>query len=251
MPHVKRFVEERELTVMLVVDISGSQDAGSTHQSKREATAEFAALLAFSAIANKDKVGLLLFHEDTELFIPPRKGQRHALRVLRELYSPERSSPLPEELPWYRRWLQFRRRNVDSRRTDIGGALEFCRRVLPRKSVLFVLSDFIDAGYLPTLRNVNRKHDVVSVFVSDALEQQLPAVGLVELRDAESGAVQMIDASDPELQQQLLAAHENRVTHLRTSMRSSGIDLIELDTVTPVIEPLVRFLRMRERRIHR
>ncbi|MEC7984573.1 MAG: DUF58 domain-containing protein [Myxococcota bacterium] len=253
-PHVKRFVEERELTIMLLVDISGSQEFGSSHQSKREAASEFAALLAFSAIANKDKVGLILFHSDTELFIPPRKGQKHAMRVVREVLAHDGSKNSKDsDLPWLRRWMQFLLRTVrkTGRKTDISAALEFCRRVLPRKSVLFVISDFMDAGYLSTMRNVNRKHDVVAALVTDPGESAIPNMGLLELRDAESGASTIVDSTSVAFQEHLQRTTASRVNSLQQELRASGIDLIHIDTTSPVIDPLLAFLRMRERRIQR
>ena len=249
-PYVKRFVEERELTVMLLVDISGSQEFGSQERSKRDAASEFAALLAFSAIANKDKIGLMLFHGDTELYIPPRKGQKHAMRIVREVMAHEHVQK-KEDRSFVKRVLQFFRRATleEGRKTDIGAALEFCRRVLPRRAVLFVLSDYMDAGFISTLRNVNRKHDVVAVRTSDPAETQLLGTGLVELMDAETGRVRLVDVDKARM---ILAQNEEkRVKTLKDSLLASGVDLIEIDTVQPVIEPLLRFLRMRERRVRR
>ena len=246
-PHVKRFVEERELTVMLLVDISGSQEFGSSQQSKREAASEFAALLAFSAIANKDKIGLMLFHGDTELYIPPRKGQKHAMRIVREVLAHEHKQE-KEDLPFLKRLLRFFRKSTleKGRKTDIAGALEFCRRVLSRRAVLFVISDFIDVGYLPTLRNVNRKHDVVAVRTVDQAEEVFLGDGLIEVRDAENGMTQLLDAAV--VRSQLADLQVQRTQKLYDSLRASGIDLITINTHIPVIEPLLRFLRMRERR---
>jgi uncharacterized protein (DUF58 family) len=251
-PYVKRFVEERELTVMVMVDISGSQDFGTGQRSKRETASELAALLAFSAIANKDKVGLMLFHSGTELFIPPRKGQRHAMRVVREVLA-HRGTPEKSDLPWLRRWKMFVARTVrkTGRRTDISAALEFCRRVLPRRAVLFVVSDFLDTGYLSTMRNVNRKHDVVAVHVSDPCEETLPSMGLIELRDAESGQRILVDSGSIAFSGGMQSAASQRRQALQHALRGSGIDLIPLDTSKPAIEPLLAFLRMRERRVRR
>ena len=249
-PHVKRFVEDRELTVMLLVDISGSQEFGSTVQSKREAASEFAALLAFSAIANKDKIGLMLFHGDTELYIPPRKGQKHAMRIVREVLA-HKHEQKSEDRSFVKRVMAFFRKATleKGRKTDIGAALEFCRRVLHRRSVLFVISDFIDSGYLPTLRNVNRKHDVVAVRTFDEAESSLIGNGLVELRDAESGRIELVDAR--RARQLLKQQNQLRLDKLSKSLRASGIDRIDINTSEPVIEPLLRFLRMRERRVRR
>ena len=249
-PYVKRFVEERELTVMLLVDISGSQEFGSKTRSKRDAASEFAALLAFSAIANKDKIGLMLFHGDTELYIPPRKGQKHAMRIVREVMAHQHVQK-KEDLSFVKRVLRFFRTSSleEGRKTDIGAALEFCRRVLPRRAVLFVLSDYMDAGFISTLRNVNRKHDVVAVRTSDQAEQNLLGTGLVELMDAETGKVRLVDV---EHARKLLSSNEEkRRKSLKESLLASGVDLIDIDTAQPVIEPLLRFLRMRERRVRR
>jgi uncharacterized protein (DUF58 family) len=246
-PHVKRFVEERELTVMLLVDISGSQDFGSNTQSKREAASEFAALLAFSAIANKDKIGLMLFHDETELYIPPRKGQKHAMRIVREVLAHEHTQK-KEDLNFAKRFLRFFRSTTleKGRSTDIGGALEFCRRVLSRRSVFFVISDFMDAGFLSTIQNVNRRHDVVAVRTSDKAERSLLGSGLIELKDAESGRVQLVDVAHA--RSILEKSEKKRIDSLEQGLRASGVDLIQINTDEPVIEPLLRFLRMRERR---
>lgn len=249
-PYVKRFVEERELTVMLLVDISGSQEFGSQERTKREAASEFAALLAFSAIANKDKIGLMLFHGDTELYIPPRKGQKHAMRIVREVMA-HKHEQKKEDLSFVKRVLKFFRTATleEGRKTDIGAALEFCRRVLSRRAVLFVLSDYMDAGFISTLRNVNRRHDVVAVRTSDPAETELMGSGLIELVDAETGHMRVVDVA--QARTLLQENEEKRRELLRESVRSSGIDLIEIDTVQPVIQPLLRFLRMREKRVRR
>src|SRR5213075_154248 len=172
-PHIKRFVEERELTVMLLVDVSASQDFGSGRRSKLEAAVELSALLAMSAVENGDKVGMLLFHGGADLYIPPRKGGKHALRVVREVLARgEGAAAGPSlrgamfELPrTVRRWfakLQTRTQAEPRRSTSIAAALEFCRQILPRRAVLFLVSDFLDDGYLQVLRHANRKHDVVA-----------------------------------------------------------------------------------------
>ena len=254
-PYIKRFVEERELTVMIMVDVSGSLDFGSDSRAKRETASELAALLAFSAIANQDKVGLMLFHGETERFIPPRKGQKHAMRIVREVlaYQPETRVDVRGDLPWLRRWTRFltRQRRVTGRRTDIGSALEFCRRILKKRAVLFVISDFIDVGYLSTMRRVNRRHDVVAAKVTDPAEGILPSVGLVELRDAETGRRVLVDTATVDLRKQFPKLATQRHETLQKEFRSSGIDLISLDTSEPTIGPLLSFLRMRERRQRR
>lgn len=269
-PYVKRYVEERQLTVLLVVDLSPSLDFGSGARSKREAAVELSALLAFSAIHNDDKVGLLLFHGGVDEYIPPRKGGKHALRVVREVLARGR-----EELPEGARRLRRRRMLAElpravrarftrlvaatrgratpgrARATDIAHALEFCRRVLPRRVVLFLVSDFLDDDYLDALRLANRKHDVVAVRVTDPREDAFEAVGLVTLEDAETGERRLVDTGTRDFRDALEEASRARGAALRRSLRGAGIDMIEIDTARPVVEPLLAFFRMRERRIRR
>lgn len=265
-PYVKRYVEERQLTVLLLVDMSASQDFGSASRSKREAAAELSALLAFSAIFNDDKIGLLLFHREVDEYIPPRKGQKHALRVVREVLARGREdggsdrlrrrqrrslASLPGEVA--RRFGQFvARRRLSSRRsTDIAHALEFCRRVLPRRAVLFLISDFLDEGYLDALRHANRKHDVVAVRVTDRREARFEDVGLLTLEDAETGQTRLVDTASPAFRQAVTASAGSRAAELDRSLRASGIDVLTIDAVRPVVEPLLAFFRMRERRVRR
>ncbi len=261
---VKRFVEERELTVMLLVDISPSQDFGSAHRSKREAAVELSALLAFSAIKNQDKVGLLLFHGDTEQYIPPRNGQKHALRVVREVLAHGRSdtpapfqagNPLGIPLSVIRRFRELvtrRRRDVSrSRSTNIAHALEFSRRVLPRKVVLFLISDFLDDGYIDMLRHANRRHDVICALVNDQRELSMPAAGLITLEDAETGALRTIDTRSKAFRKSVEEHSAERIAGLQSSLRASKVDLLQIDAAKPVIDPLLEFFRMRERRLRR
>ena len=257
-PFVKRYVEERQLTLMLMADISASQDFGSHERSKRECAAEFCALLAFSASRNDDKVGLLLFHSDIEQYIPPRKGQRHALRVVREVLahgeesSPLTSQPAPPTLPLWRRLFRGGRRLRAAREgTAINRALEFFLTVNKRRSVCFVVSDFIDEGYEQALRSANRKHDVVAVLITDPRELEIPPVGLVTLEDMETGATRVVDAGSSAFRAAVAEQADQRVTGIRKRLAGSGIDLIHIDAAGSVVDPLVRFFRARERRTRR
>ncbi|HWU90144.1 MAG TPA: DUF58 domain-containing protein [Kofleriaceae bacterium] len=264
-PHVKRFVEERELTVMLLVDVSASQDFGSGRRSKLEAAVELSALLAMSAVENGDKVGLLLFHGGADLYIPPRKGGKHALRVVREVLARGEAEPtfgatarersflqgLPSVV---RRWfakLQQRTAKEPRRATSIAAALEFCRQVLPRRAVLFLISDFLDEGYLQVLRHANRKHDVVAALITDPREAQMPPAGLVTLEDAESGRTRLVDTRSRAFRDELAARASAREVQLRDQLRATGMDLVVFDASGSMVDPLLRFFRERERRLRR
>ena len=259
-PFVKRYVEERQLTVLMLVDLSASQSFGSDRRSKRDAAVELSALIAFSAIYNDDKVGLLLFDSEVVSYIPPRKGQRHALRVVREVLAPEATDPASPPFAWRTLTtsirarlakLTRRHREREERQTDIALALDFCRRVLPRRAVLFLVSDFLDAGYLDGLRLTNRRHDVVAVRVSDRHERSVPDVGLASLRDAETGVVQLVDTASAAFRSALVDRYAERQTAQDRDFARSKIDVIDIDASDDVLDPLVRFFRMRERRIRR
>jgi uncharacterized protein (DUF58 family) len=233
-PFIKKFVEERELTLMLVVDVSGSGLFGSRAQSKRELAAEIASVLAFSAIRNNDKVGLLLFTDEVEKFIPPRKGRGHVLRVIREVlyYEPKR------------------------RGTDLINALEFMGRVLPHRSIAVVVSDFQTpqtSGALPlpiqtALRMANRRHDVVAVQITDRYEMELPALGRLTLEDAETGEILEINTADPGSRDAFALRRQKQLADLARQFRSSGIDNIQLRTDESYGAALGNFFETRERR---
>ena len=254
-PFVKRYVEERQLTLMLMADVSASQDFGSAARSKREATAELCALLAFSATRNDDKVGLTLFHGGIEAYIAPRKGHRHALRVVREVLahgeSPsEADSPRKAPSRW-RGWSRWRRPRKARQSTDLAGAMEFVLSVTKRRTICFVVSDFLDEGFERSLVLANQKHDVIAVLVTDPRELELPEVGLVGLRDAETGREQLVDTGSRAFRQAVARAGEERVADLERRLRRSGIDFIQVDASRSVVDPLVRFFRMRDRRARR
>lgn len=256
-PYVKRFVEERQLTLMLMADISASQDFGSGSRSKREVAAELCALLAFSATFNDDKVGLTLFHGGVEQYIPARKGQKHALRVVREVLTHEsklaaRAQAAPRDGRPRRRWLPFGRRRAWWRTgrqdTDIAGAMEFLMSVSNRKAVCFVVSDFFDEGYLRAMQMAGRKHDVIAVLITDPREWKLPRVGLVELLDPETGQMVQCDTASAGFQQAYQRQARERVAQLEYRFRSAKIDFIHIDSSGSIVDPLARFFRMREKR---
>ncbi len=258
-PFVKRYIEERQLTLMLMADISASQDFGSGRRSKREAAAELCALLAFSATTNDDKVGLTLFHGGIEQYIPARKGQKHALRVVREVLTHDSRLESKTKQPRFQRnWFPWRRlprfRNApsDSRRaTSIRGAVEFLLSVTKRKSVCFVVSDFFDEGYIKALQMASRKHDVIAVLISDPRELELPKLGMVTFQDAETGASVVRDTGSSTFREQFSKAARERIEQLERLFRRAKIDFIEIDAAGSIVEPLARFFRMRERRRRR
>jgi uncharacterized protein (DUF58 family) len=225
-PFVKVFDEERELTVMLLVDASASGDFGTVNRMKGEIGVEMCALLAFSAIQNHDRVGLIIFTDRVERFIPPKKGKKHVLRVIRELY-----------------YFQPRGRG-----TDVAAALEYLNRVTTRRSVAFLVSDFFAPGYEAALKVANRRHDLVAVTLSDPREAELPDVGILEVEDSETGEEVLVDTSDVRVRRTFAhAAEEARATRDRL-FRSVGVDRVDVRTDRPYIEPLMRFFQDRARR---
>lgn len=226
-PFIKKYIEERELTVMLLVDMSGSQRFGSGAQFKQDLAAELAGILAFAAIQNNDRVGLILFTDVAEHFIPPRKGTRHVLRVIRDT-------------------LHFRARG---KKTSIAAALQHLNRVTTRKCVAFLISDFQDTNYLKSLRAAAHRHDLVAVRVRDKRELTWTSAGVVELEDAETGERVLVDTSDRHLQSQLQQRHAKETEAFARDLRSANVDLIELETNTPYIQQLIRFFKAREQRI--
>ena len=225
-PFVKVFDEERELTLMLVVDVSASGEFGSRSRMKGEVAVEICAVLAFSAITNNDKVGLIIFSDRIEKFVPPRKGRRHVLRVLREL-------------------LYFR---PQGRGTDIAGALEYLARVIRRRAVVFVVSDFFATGYQKALAVAGRRHDTIVIRMGDPRERELPAVGYLELEDAETGERLTVNVSDPAFREAFSRDVTDTRTVLEREFRKTGIDAIEISTDRPYADRLMRFFRQRAKR---
>ena len=223
-PFVKVFEEERELTVMLCVDVSGSLEFGSVVQTKRRMLTEIAATLAFSAIQNNDKIGVIFFSDHIEKFIPPKKGRKHILYIIREL-------------------LEFK---PESNRTDVGQAVEYLTSVIKRRCTAFLLSDFIDEkDFRQPLTIANRKHDVVAVQVYDRRVAELPDVGLMQVRDAETGEEMLIDTSSKKVRNQHAAWWRGQRNHLRDTFTRSGVDNVSVRTDQDYVAALMRLFRQR------
>ena len=225
-PFIKKFREERELTVMLVVDASRSGLFGSGRQFKLDYAAELCAVLAFSAIRSNDKVGLILFTSEVEKYVPAKKGTQHVLRIIRELlyHRPQR------------------------RGTDIAGALNFLNRVTRRKSVCFLVSDFLATDYESALRIARRRHDLIPIVISDPREWALPKVGLVELEDPETGELFLVDTSSKRARRRFAADAARRAVSREQMFRRMDTQAIEIRTDRSYVYPLLRFFRKREKR---
>lgn len=228
-PFIKKFVEERELTVMLLLDMSGSCRFGSEKQLKSQLAAELCSVLAFSAIQNSDRVGFIGFTDRIEKFVPPRKGLRHVLRVVREaLYL-----------------------KPESQGTDIAAAIEYLNRVTKRKAVVFIISDFFATEFRKALTIASRRHDVTAVTITDPRELELPDVGLIELEDAESGKGFLIDTSSRRLREEYKKNSQRRVEARKRLFNYANVDNIDIRTDVPYTESLLRFFKMRNRKRRR
>ncbi len=225
-PFIKRNMEERELTVMLVIDVSASGDFGTSNQTKSELTAELGALLAFSAIRNNDQVGLLLFSDQIEKYIPPKKGRNHVLHLIREL-------------------LYFQPKGKG---TDIAGALAHLNMIQKKKSVTFLISDFRDSDYERPLTISARRHDLIAVSTEDPRESELPRVGLMELYDQESGETLLVDTNNRKFREAFENKEKLRIEKREELFKKAKIDLLTVNTKEGYLEPLVRFFKMREKR---
>ncbi len=225
-PFVKKFVETRELTVFFLVDMSGSQYFGTTDKLKSEIAAEITAILAFSAVKNNDKTGLLIATEGVEKFIPVKKGRNHALRVIREIlgYQPKK------------------------KKTRLAQAIEYLYRVQTRTSVVFLISDFMDEDYEKALKILSQKHDVVAVHLHDPLEQQIPKVGLLELVDRETGKTILVDTSSPQFQKKFRQTTDQKRASLEKLFKRLQIDRIDIPANASYIDPLFKFFKSREKK---
>ena len=225
-PYIKIFEEERELTVMLLVDLSGSLSFGTVEKTKQQIAAEISAILAFSALKNNDKVGLFLFTDKIEKFIPPRKGKKHVLRIIRDLLSfkPGRKT------------------------TNIKAALEYLNHAIKKKSIVFLISDFMDEGYEKILRIVGKKHDLIGIVINDQREKTIPKMGLVKFKDSETGKERWIDTNSSSVQNWIKGYYEKLKSTRKSLFITSRLDSIEIKTGENYITPLVNFFRLRERR---
>ena len=225
-PFVKRYVEERELTVMLLVDASSSGEFGTGWQLKGELAVEICALLAFSAIKNNDKVGLIIFTDKIEKVILPKKGRKHVLRVIREL-------------------LYF---NPEQKKTDIKLALDYLNKVLTRKAIVFLISDFLGTGYEMALNVANKRHDLIGITIRDPREIDLPPLGIIEFEDAETGETIVIDTYDNEIRKSFAEVSSEGRSNLELIFKKLGVDYINVMTDKPYINSLIRFFQKRARR---
>lgn len=225
-PYVKTFEEERELTMMIVVDVSGSQDFGSRDNFKGETLAYVAATLAFSAIRNNDHVGLCLFSDEVELYVPPKKGKQHVYRILREI-------------------LFFKPKST---KTKISSALDFLRGVLKKRATIFVLSDFQDQGYENSLTYLEKKHEVIAGLVTDPAEFMFPDVGLIDLHDAESGESILVDTSNPAFREEMQSKFKNDFEKFQKNLKRSGIDSFTFEADENFHKSLLAFFKRRKSR---
>ena len=225
-PYIKEFKEERELTVMLLVDVSSSGEFGSVEKLKNEVAAEIASVLAFSAIKNNDKVGLIVFSDKIEHYILPQKGRAHIWNLIRTILN-----FVPE-----------------GRHTNLNLPLEYLLRVQKRKSVAFLISDFQAEGYLQNLRLVRQKHDLIAIAITDPRECELPDVGWVHLEDSETGETLLVDTADRQMVAQWTQLEKKQRQDRKKQFHANGVDIIEIRTDQSLTQPLIRFFKMREKR---
>ena len=225
-PFIKEYIEERELNVMLMVDVSSSGEFGSTGKFKNEISAEVASILAFAAIRNNDKIGLIVFSNKIEHYIPPKKGKAHVWNVIRTIlnYQPE------------------------GRLTDLNIPLEYLLKIQKRKCIAFLISDFQATNYETNVKLASQKHDLVAISISDPREKDLPKIGLINLRDSESGETLLIDTDNREMTTLLTSYEREKRGKFKKLFRSIGVDTIEIDTDGSLVEPIIRYFKIREKR---
>jgi len=225
-PFIKEYIEERELNVMLMVDVSSSGEFGSTGKFKNEISAEVASILAFAAIRNNDKIGLIVFSNKIEHYIPPKKGKAHVWNIIRTIlnYQPE------------------------GRLTDLNIPLEYLLKIQKRKCIAFLISDFQATNYETNVKLARQKHDLVAISISDPRERNLPKIGLINLRDSESGETLLIDTDNREMTKLLTSYERKKRGNFKKLFRSIGVDTIEIDTNGSLVEPIIRYFKIREKR---
>lgn len=225
-PFIKVFEEEREMTVMLLIDVSASHQFGTTASFKQDVITEIAAILSFSAIKNNDKVGVIFFSDQIEKFIPPKKGSTHILRIIREL-------------------VDFK---AESKGTDVSEALKFMTNAIKKRSTAFVISDFKSPHFVDALKIANNKHDLMAVRIYDELENKLPNVGLIQVEDAETGASQWVDTSSASVRRYFADKSRLQESQVKETFKKSGVDLAEIKTGQDYVKPLVAMFKKREAR---
>ena len=225
-PFIKEYIEERELNVMLMVDVSSSGEFGSTGKFKNEISAEVASILAFAAIRNNDKIGLIVFSNKIEHYIPPKKGKAHVWNIIRTIlnYQPE------------------------GRLTDLNIPLEYLLKIQKRKCIAFLISDFQATNYETNVKLARQKHDLVAISISDPRERNLPKIGLINLRDSESGETLLVDTDNREMTKLLTSYEREKRGKFKKLFRSIGVDTIEIDTDGSLVEPIIRYFKIREKR---
>ena len=222
-PYIKVFEEERELTMMLVADVSGSEFFGTDKQFKNEIVTEIAATLAFSAMQNNDKIGLILFTDEIELFIPPKKGKSHVLRIIREL-------------------LEFK---PTSKKTDLAQAIKYLSNVMKKKAIVFVLSDFITDGYEQTMKIAANKHDITGIRIYDQREEKIPSLGIVQMEDEETGELALINTSSKKIRTNYEVYYKERVAYFKETFKRSGAGVIEVRTDESYVKKLLGYFKRR------
>ncbi|HIF02334.1 MAG TPA: DUF58 domain-containing protein [Nitrospinaceae bacterium] len=225
-PFIKEYIEERELNIMLMVDVSSSGKFGSTGKFKNEISAEIASILAFAAIRNNDKIGLIVFSDKIEHYIPPKKGKAHVWNIIRTIlnYHPEGSL------------------------TDLNIPLEYLLKIQKRKCIAFLISDFQATNYETNIKLTRQKHDLVAIFISDRRERDLPKVGLINLRDSESGETLLIDTNDREMTKFFATYEREKQDKLKKQLHFIGVDTIKINTEDSLVEPIIRYFKIREKR---
>jgi uncharacterized protein (DUF58 family) len=222
-PYVKVFEEERELNVMLLVDVSASGNFGTQKQTKHDLITELCAVIAFSATTNNDKIGIIFFSDKIEKFIPPKKGKTHILRIIRELINFE-----PE-----------------NKGTNVTQALKFLTNAIKKRSIAFVISDFIDAGFDDAVKIANKKHDIVALRIFDKAETEIPKIGLLKFKDAETGKIKWVDTSSANFQKEIKIQHLKTEGKLKDTFSRAGVDYAKINTEEGYIKPLMNLLKRR------